>query len=61
MRNSTETIKESKRVAFESSNKGEFYTGTIKKVNSSRSKALVMFEKRGLSRWCNVSNLLTLS
>ena len=37
----------------------EFYSGIIKDLRSD--KALVNFTDRGFSRWCNVSNLETLS
>ena len=33
----------------------EFYTGVISEVK--KNKALVKFEKRGFSRWCNINNL----
>ena len=33
----------------------EFFTGTIKDLRNK--KALVNFSDRGVSRWCNLSNL----
>ena len=47
-----------KSVVLES-NKNEFLKGIVIKVNNN--KALVRFESRGYSRWCNISNLEELS
>ena len=33
----------------------EYYIGTVKKIKGN--KALVYFNTRHLSRWCNISNL----
>jgi hypothetical protein len=41
------------------SNNNEYFTGTITKLESD--KALVLFDSRGFSRWCNLSNLKELN
>ena len=43
-----------KSVVLES-NRNEYYNGVITKVKED--KALVRFDSRGFSRWCNIKNL----
>ena len=47
-------LKVDQKVAKFSSN-NEYFTGIINKIKDN--KALVYFESRGDSRWCNLTNL----